>query len=137
MGTDIGIIDGVTSSYFLLGAGCGGKSDKIGVELTDKQMKQQASFIEWDFSYTDGNEADWFIQIDEYPILTWQISPADLYTDGKNNFRDWAIFTKYWLREDCAIYNDYCEWADMNIDGHVDIDDLADFIGYWLEEGIY
>jgi hypothetical protein len=91
----------------------------------------------WDFSYADGDPADWFIQVDEYPILTWQISPADLYTDGKNNLKDWAIFAQYWLRDDCAIYNYYCEWADMNFDGYVDIDDLADFISYWLEEGIY
>jgi hypothetical protein len=100
-------------------------------------MKQQVNFTGWDFSYTDGDPADWFMPIDGYPILTWQISPADLYTDGKNNFRDWAIFAKYWLRKDCAIHNYYCEWADMNFDGHVDISDLADFISYWLEEGIY
>ena len=72
-----------------------------------------------------------------YPILPWQISPADLYTDGKNNFKDWAIFAGYWLREDCAIYNYYCEWADMDFDGDVDVDDLAEFTSYWLEEGIY
>jgi hypothetical protein len=102
-------------------------------------MKTLSTFTSagWDFSYTDGDPADWFMPIDEYPILTWQVSPADLYTDGKNNFRDWAIFAKYWLREDCAIYNDYCEWADMNFDGYVDISDLADFVSYWLEEGIY
>jgi hypothetical protein len=75
--------------------------------------------------------------VDGYPILTWQISPADLYTDGKNNLRDFAIFAEYWQRKDCAIYNDYCEWADMNFDGQVDISDLADFVSYWLEEEIY
>lgn len=126
--------DSITSCFFLDTAG---PDNGLGEPLTDALMKQQASFINWDFSYTDGNPADWFIQINEYPILTWQISPADLYTDGKNNFKDWAIFAGYWQRDDCAIYNDYCEWADMNFDGYVDIDDLTEFISYWLEEGIY
>jgi hypothetical protein len=110
-----------------------------GTGKTTAEMKTLSTFTSagWDFSYTDGDPADWFIQIDGYPILTWQISPADLYTDGKNNFRDFAIFAEYWQRKDCAIYNDYCEWADMNFDGHVDINDLVDFISYWLEEGIY
>ena len=117
----------------------GQASSTGGTGMTTAEMKTLSTFTSagWDFSYTDGNQAVWFMPIDEYPILTWQISPADLYTDGKNNFKDFAIFAQYWLREDCAIYNDYCEWADMNFDGHVDISDLADFISYWLEEGIY
>jgi hypothetical protein len=90
-----------------------------------------------DFSYTDGDSADWFIQIDEYPILVWQISPADIYTDGRNNLRDFAIFAQYWMRDDCAIYNYYCDWADLNFNGSVDIDDLIILMNYWLEFGIY
>ncbi len=110
-----------------------------GIGMTTAEMKTLSSFTSagWDFSYTDGDLADWFMPIDEYPILTWQISPADIYTDGRNNFKDFVVLAQYWLRKDCAIYNDYCEWADMNFDGHVDISDLADFISYWLEEGIY
>jgi len=122
------------NSYFLDTAG---PDNGYGEPLTDAQMKQQASFINWDFSYKDGDPADWFIQIEEYPILTWQISPADIYTDGRNNFRDFAVFAQYWMREDCAIYNYYCDWADMDFDGDVDIDDLIEFMSYWLESGIY
>jgi len=106
---------------------------------TTAEMQTLSTFTSagWDFSYTDGDKADWFIQIDEYPILTWQISPADIYTDGRNNFRDFAIFAQYWMREDCAIYNYYCDWADLNFDGSVDIDDLVVLISYWLQSGIY
>jgi len=50
------------------------------------------------FSYTDGDEAIWFIPIDEYPILTWQISPADIYIDGRNNFRDFAVLARFWMK---------------------------------------
>ena len=110
-----------------------------GTSKTTAEMKTLSTFTSagWDFSYTDGNPADWFIQIDEYPILTWQISPADLYTDGKNNFRDFAVFTQYWMRDDCAIYNYYCDWADLDFNGSVDIDDLAELMNYWLEFGVY
>ena len=106
---------------------------------TTAEMKTHSTFIaaNWDFSYSDGNDAVWFMQSDEYPILTWQISPADIYTDGKNNFKDWAIFANYWQREDCHMYNEYCEWADLDFNGSVDIDDLIEFISYWLEEGVY
>ncbi|MGD0552808.1 MAG: GLUG motif-containing protein [Sedimentisphaerales bacterium] len=131
--------DGALTSCFWDINTSGQPTSSGGTGKTTAEMKTLSTFTSagWDFSYTDGDPADWFMPIDEYPILTWQISPADLYTDGKNNFRDWAIFAKYWLREDCAIYNDYCEWADMNFDGYVDISDLADFVSYWLEEGIY
>lgn len=107
--------------------------------LPISQMQDINTFTSagWDFDYTDGNEADWFIQIDEYPILVWQISPADIYTDGRNNFRDFAVFAEYWMRDDCAIYNAYCDWADLDFNGSVDIDDLIEFMNYWLESGIY
>ncbi|MGA2914584.1 MAG: GLUG motif-containing protein [Sedimentisphaerales bacterium] len=106
---------------------------------TTEEMKMLSTFTSagWDFSYNDGDEAIWFMQIDEYPILTWQISPADIYTDGRNNFRDFAIFAQYWMREDCRVYNDYCDFADLNFDGSVDFDDLIELMSYWLETGIY
>jgi hypothetical protein len=110
-----------------------------GIGLPTSQMQDMNTYTSagWDFSYTDGDEADWFIQIDEYPILTWQISPADIYTDGKNNFRDFAVFAQYWMRDDCAIYNAYCDWADLDFSGSVDIDDLIILMSYWLQFGIY
>jgi hypothetical protein len=109
-----------------------------GTGKTTAEMQTLYTFTSagWDF-YTDGDPADWFIQINEYPILTWQISPADIYTDGRNNFRDFAVFAQNWMREDCAIYNYYCDWADMDFDGSVDIDDLIVLMSYWLESGIY
>ncbi|MFA6186209.1 MAG: GLUG motif-containing protein [Phycisphaerae bacterium] len=124
----------ISSCYFLETAG---PDNGLGEPLTDGQMKQQASFINWDFPFTGGDSDEWFMAFDGYPILTWQISDADIYTDGKNNLKDWAVFANYWMREDCRMYNDFCEFADMDFDGHVDIDDLAEFISYWLEEGIY
>ncbi|MCD4831631.1 MAG: hypothetical protein K8R02_07485 [Anaerohalosphaeraceae bacterium] len=124
----------IIDCYFLDTAGL---DNGLGTPLTDAQMKIESSFIDWDFSYTDGDEADWFMAWGAYPILPWQISPVDLYTDGKNNLADFSVFASYWLREDCGIYNDYCEFSDMDFDGDTDIDDLYELMQYWLEIGIY
>ncbi len=121
----------VNSSGQLASAGGEGK--------TTTEMKTESTFTSagWDFSYADGNDAIWYMAVDGYPILTWQISPADIYTDGKNNFLDFAVLARYWMRDDCRRYNNYCDWADLNFDGAVDIDDLVEFMTYWLEQGIY
>jgi hypothetical protein len=110
-----------------------------GTGKTTAQMKTESTFTSagWDFSYTDGNEAIWYMAVDGYPILPWQISPADIFTDGKNNFRDFAVLARFWMRDDCRRYNDYCDWADLNFDGVVDIHDLVIFMTYWLQSGIY
>ena len=105
---------------------------------TTEQMQNASTYVNvgWDFDYDDGDDADWFIQIDEYPILTWQISPADIYTDGRNDMKDFAVFAQYWMREDCAIHNN-CDRADMDLNGYVDTKDFSEFLSYWLESGIY
>ena len=105
---------------------------------TTEQMQNASTYVNvgWDFDYDDGDDADWFIQIDEYPILTWQISPADIYTDGRNDMKDFAVFAQYWMREDCATHNN-CDGADMDLNGYVDTNDFSEFLSYWLESGIY
>ena len=135
----VGTSSGTTNASFWDVETSGQTSSAGGTGKTTTEMKTLSTFTsaDWDFDYDDGDEADWFIQIDEYPILVWQISPADIYTDGRNNFRDFAIFAQYWMRDGCAIYNYYCDWADMNFNGSVDIDDLIVLMSYWLELGIY
>ncbi|MGA2915726.1 MAG: GLUG motif-containing protein [Sedimentisphaerales bacterium] len=136
----VGYSDNATATASFWDVNTSGQTSSAGGEgKSTTEMQDMNTFVNagWDFSYTDGDEADWFIQIDEYPILTWQISPADIYTDGRNNFRDFAVFAQYWMREDCRVYNDYCDWADLNFDGSVDFDDLIVLMSYWLESGIY
>jgi len=62
------------NSYFLDPADGGGPDNGIGVPLTDDEMRQQASFVGWDFSGTtdDAEAALWFMPQDAYPILIWQ-----------------------------------------------------------------
>jgi hypothetical protein len=107
-----------------------------GTGKTTTEMKTESTFTSagWDF---DGSDEIWYMAEDGYPILTWQISPVDLYIDGKNDFRDFAVLARFWMRDDCRMYNHFCDWADLNFDGVVDIDDLAIFMTYWLQSGIY
>ena len=59
------------SSYFL---DTTGPDNGIGSPLTSAQMKQQASFVGWDFwgTATDGVEDPWFMPPNAYPVLIWQ-----------------------------------------------------------------
>jgi hypothetical protein len=65
--------DIISNCYFLAG---NGPNDPNGTPLTDKQMKQQASFPEWDFvGETAKGTADiwWINEKVSYPKLYWQI----------------------------------------------------------------
>jgi hypothetical protein len=70
--------------YFLAPSDGGGPDNGIGGPLTDNEMKQQASFVGWDFSGTtdDGEAALWFMPQDAYPILLWQAETTDPNDQG-------------------------------------------------------
>jgi len=61
----------ITSSYYL-------DTDKLnwfysgGTPLADAQMRIQTSYIDWDFSDTDGNPEIWQMPFNEYPRLAWE-----------------------------------------------------------------
>ncbi len=57
---------------------------------------------------------------------------SDIYSDCYVNLKDLAVVAQYWLRTDCAFYDD-CEGADFEpTDGDVDLDDLDTFTQQWL-----
>jgi hypothetical protein len=78
----------ITGSYFLEGAG---PDNGIGTPLTDTQMKEQATFTNWDFIEI------WNIGENQtYPFL--RVHPAgDLNHDGLVDWRDVAILASRWL----------------------------------------
>jgi hypothetical protein len=67
-------VDPVKDCYFLDPADGGGVDNGIGTPLTSIEMKQQASFVGWDFWGTDadGVSDTWFMPKNGYPILAWQ-----------------------------------------------------------------
>jgi hypothetical protein len=67
------------NSYFLSPGDGGGTSNGLGVPLTDLQMRQQGSFIGWDFrgSSLDGSGEIWTMpQEGGYPVLAMIQEPA-------------------------------------------------------------
>ena len=116
----------IIGSYFLQSAGL---NNGYGTPLTDAQMKQQSSFVGWDFTTT------WRMRCEgmNYPKLNWQAIPeADFGCPDGVNFIDYAFFSNRWMNTNCAANND-CDGTDFDFSGTVDIDDLKVFCGYWLE----
>ena len=124
----------LTSSYFLSGAG---PDNGFGTPLTDAQMKQQASFIDWDFvaETANGSEDIWRMCVDgiHYPFLWWQFNPADFTCPDGVNVEDLDYFVQRWLWDDCTSSND-CDGADMNVSGEVEFADFAMFAQNWLQQ---
>jgi hypothetical protein len=58
---------------------------------------------------------------------------ADLNSDGRIDFHDFALLSSQWLRQGCEDANTTrCRWADLNQSGEVDANDLDLFAQYWL-----
>ena len=70
-------------------------------------------------------------------IATYLRQQRDRLGQQTRRVRDFSVFAQFWLRDDCGVYNYYCDWADLDFDGDVDFDDLDILIDYWLEIGIY
>ena len=57
----------ISNSYFLTESESSGPDNELGLPLTDEQMKQQSSFVDWDF------DEIWMIcEGIDYPRLQWQ-----------------------------------------------------------------
>jgi hypothetical protein len=120
----------ISSSYFLDVAG---PNNGYGTPLTDAQMKQQASFVGWDFvgETINGPNDVWAIKEGvDYPKLVWE--RVNLIGWYQVDFIDLAVMANWWGHTDCAT-NDDCDGADIDFSGTVDIADLEVFCNYWLE----
>jgi subtilisin family serine protease len=66
--------------------------------------------------------------LSEYlPCWPW----CDINKDYYVNFKDFAVFAKHWLEEDCTIPF-WCGKADMDLSNTVDYDDLSICTSEWL-----
>jgi len=58
---------------------------------------------------------------------------ADLNSDGRVDFHDFALLSLQWRRQACEDANtSWCRWADLDQNGGVDANDLDLFTQYWL-----
>jgi len=120
----------VTSCYFLDPNDGGGPVNGYGEPLTDAEMKQQASFIGWDF-----NTPIWKMNCEgmSYPKLHWwQPVPGDLVCPDGVDFFDFSFFSERWAEDNCGASND-CDGRDLDQLGSVDIKDLRIFSDNWLK----
>jgi hypothetical protein len=70
--------------YFLDPCDGGGPNNGVGVSLTDIQMRQRASFVEWDFwdVNSDGTRVAWLMPENGYPALAWPVLRTVPYVRG-------------------------------------------------------
>ena len=111
--------------YFLDVAG---PNNSHGTPLTDTQMKQQASFVGWDF-----NDVWAICESVSYPKLVWQFVVGDSDNDKDVDFIDFAAMGLKWMQADSPLY---CGGTDLTGDGLVDLDDLDAFAENWLQSSI-
>jgi hypothetical protein len=129
----------ISSCYFLDVAG---PNNGYGTPLMDEQMKQQASFVGWDF-----NDVWHICETFNYPKLLWQIPPGDIVCPDGVGIEDLAELCEQWLFvkisadvappggdgivnfADFAVFAD--QWGVTN-----DIYTLLDFTEQWLKVGL-
>jgi hypothetical protein len=138
----------ISSSYFL---NTSGPNNGNGTPLTDAQMKQQSSFIGWDFveEIVNGTNDIWKIcEGTNYPKLTWQIPLlGDFVCPDEVEMNDLAVLCEEWLLEEIpadvwpdtgdGIVN-FFDWAIFANQWQIEIDleGLSDFAKQWLKTGV-
>jgi The GLUG motif len=70
----------IVGGYFLDPNDGGGPINGSGSPLTDLEMRQPASFLDWDLygTDTDGALNMWFVSEGAYPVLSWQTDETNL-----------------------------------------------------------
>jgi len=124
---DIGSISGC---YFLDSSG---PDNGFGEPLEDELMKQQSSFLGWDFVGESANGTEDFWAICEavtYPKLTWQFTIGDFDNDKDVDFVDFAPMALKWLQADSTLY---CGGTDLSGDGWIDLNDFEILTDNWLQ----
>jgi hypothetical protein len=113
--------------YFLAPGDGGGPNNGVGIALTDAAMRQQGSFVGWDFQGDagDGEEEVWQMS-GGYPVLAWQV-PVGM--------RQLVVLSRYWQMTGC-VFGQPCVIADWYDDDVIDTKDLALLVQSWLEHGM-
>lgn len=97
-------IDGVISACFwdIQTSGTSWSDGGTGKMTTDMKTKSTFTSSGWDFvgEIVNGPENIWDIcEGTNYPRLVWQIPPADFVCPDGVDFKDFAVFASYWLKE--------------------------------------
>jgi hypothetical protein len=112
----------IQSCYYLRLSDGGVPNNGIATELTDAQMRQQSSFVDWDFFGEVINGTGELWKMNGYPVLSWQI-PVGM--------QEFALLGSFWGEPNCQP-GQLCSTVDWYTDGHIDIKDLAQLCRSWL-----
>jgi hypothetical protein len=116
----------IQNCYYLRLSDGGGPNNGIATELTDAQMRQQSSFIGWDFFAEAVNGTDELWKMNGFPVLSWQI-PVGM--------REFAMLSKFWTEPNCQP-GQLCATVDWFNDGRIDINDLNQLCQSWLHSRV-
>jgi len=116
----------ILNCYFLRLSDGGGPNNGIGTERTDAQMRQQSSFVGWDFFAEAVNGTDELWKMNGYPVLSWQI-PVGM--------QEFAMLGNFWREQNCQP-GQLCSTVDWYTDGHIDFKDLAQLSKGWLSSRV-
>ncbi len=119
----------ISNCYFLNSE----PNNGYGEPLTDEQMKQQSSFVGWDFVWEIVNGPNDIWAMCEgvcYPKLAWQFMPGDCDNDKDVDFLDFARLALNWSQADPNVY---CGGTDLTGNGWIDYNDLVIMCSHWLE----
>ncbi len=100
----------------------GGPVDLYATALTDAQMRNEASFVGWDFFGETENGINELWEMDGYPALSWQV-PIGL--------REFSMLGQYWGQSGFTQDQPDAR-ADWYVDGVVDMNDLNLLANHWL-----
>ncbi|MHC4087416.1 MAG: GLUG motif-containing protein [Planctomycetota bacterium] len=103
--------------------------------LTNAEMQTAGPFtaVGWDFVGETANGTDDIWTINEghdYPKHVWGL--VNLFGFDGVNFKDYSIFSDYWMKTNCGASND-CDGTDFDFSGNVDYKDLKVLLDQWLE----
>ncbi len=109
----------ISDCYFLDVAG---PNNGLGTPLTDTQMKQQGSFVDWDF-----NDIWHICEGTNYPKFIWQLLPADFLCPDGVTFVDFSFLAEHWLQTDYGDVNG----LELTGNGRVDLGEFAILANWW------
>jgi hypothetical protein len=111
---------------------CADFSGDLFVNLRDfaflaEEWLQEGDLLQTDLIYDNKiNELDLAAFVEQWLTPCYQCSQADIYSDGKIDFKDYSLLAGNWQREGLIA-------SDITGDGIVDMDDLKVIIFYWLK----
>lgn len=123
----------IEESYFL---DIAGPDNGHGIPLTEEQMKNQSSFVVWDFvgESANGDNEIWRMCVDgvDYPRLSLEFAQDGDFACGDGvDWADLQMLAEHWLTMADSSPDTFNYACDANGDGQIDLEDYSVLSGNW------